>query len=589
MAKFWCKVCDEPLRVAEGAFVTTCTVCGARQALPHPIDDEYLLHYGELKRLRQNQDFEHARLLVDGLLTRAEEDPALYWQRVLIDYEAVYRRDENEREYELECLREEHMPVMEHADYQSALRFSSPAQRGIYEEEAKLLEHARRIKCGETYTPDSEVSPLNSGFLCLEDGEWDAANERFDCALEENPEDALAYFGKMMAELHVHRESELAYVGAKLPETENHRHVLQYGDDSLRERLSRYWENGLLAQAVAECEHAQTVDDWKRIKKLLQQIQNNAQARENMMLCDKKIREIMVNEAQVVMGCREAANLGLTTETLGVRMVNANYYYDFDAADSAQGPQRSRDFAAGVAITSLVVLGLLAIVLVFFFLLRKDDSGKTSGIIQQTGDLPISTETDFSRTVEGTTTTAIVKNAPYIPELCVVGERVFAITADGNVQCYTGSAALQTTQTDVSGASFAGNVAPYASDWSTWEEVAVLESDPTGEMLFAVMKNGTIAYDIFSSSQMKYEEQYRTVSGWIGVTSLFWDDADPEQVCLFALKKDGTLYASNAETNALVQDALAPFADKFKVVNAYAENHRLHLIFNSGSYLYIDY
>jgi tetratricopeptide (TPR) repeat protein len=272
MARFWCKVCDEPLRTVEGAFVATCAACGARQALPQSLDEEYLQHFGELCRMRQNGDIEGAHALVNAMLDRFSHEAALYWQRVLVTYEAKYRQESGQCEYVLECGRAAPTPVLEHVDYQKALSFSSAAQRAIYEEDARLLERSRRILCGESYVPDVSVSPLNSGFLCLEDGEWDAAMAQFDSALEEQPQNALAYFGKMMAELHVRREAELPHVGYRLPETENHRYVLEYGDDALRERLHHHWETGLLAHAVELCGKATSVDDWKRVKKLLQQI-----------------------------------------------------------------------------------------------------------------------------------------------------------------------------------------------------------------------------------------------------------------------------------------------------------------------------
>ncbi|MGN0592809.1 MAG: hypothetical protein ACI4JQ_06160 [Ruminococcus sp.] len=588
MAKFWCKVCNEPLRTMEGALVATCSVCGARQALPHAMNHKYLMHFGELSRMRQSGDFEGAQVLADALLKQSGKDAALYWQRTLIHYQAVYHQEQGKRTYVLTCAYQEHVPVSENEDFKKTLHFASAAQRGIYEEDGKLLEQARRILCGESYVPDESVLPLNSGFLCLEDGEWDAAMQRFDCVLAETPENALAYFGKMMAELHVRREGELSHMGYQLPETENYQYVLKYGDDILRQRLNHYWETGLLAHAVKECESAVTVDDWKQIKKLLQQIPENEQARENIILCDKKIREIMVRDAQVVIGCREAANLGLTTETLGARMVNANYYYDFDVPDAAQSAKRKRtEDLFRIAIIA-ALLGLVGVVL--YILLAGDTQNMEEAAPDLSAIGTAETNTMQAESTEETQSASQSEESAYVPQLCMVGERVFTLQEDGTVQCLSGDELLQTDTTAVSGVSFSGNVNPYASDWWEWKDVAALYSDPTGAMLFGVMKNGTVAYDIFSASDMKYEETYRTISSWINVRSLVWDDSDPENICLFALTKDGRLYASDAEAEEMTLSILSPFFQQEQMVNAIsARNGRLHILFENGSYFVIEY
>ena len=589
MAKHWCKVCDEPLRPAEGAFVATCTACGARQALPRPIDDEYLVQIGTLRRLRQSGDFDSAAVFAEELSERTLKDAALYWQRVLIHYQAIYVQETGTHEYSLECHREEHIPIFENEEYKKTLELASPAQRGIYEEDARLLERARRAVCGEAYVPDETVSPLNSGFLCLEDGEWEAAHERFDCALKENSKDALAYFGKLMAELHVRRESELAFLGEKLPETENYQYVLEHGDSALRERVTGYWERSVLAHAEAECEKAETVDDWKRIKKMLQPIAGNARAREYIVLCERKIREIMVRDGMVVIGCREAVNLGLTTETLGVRMVNAHYYYDFDmpAASKSKNIQKG----GGRLVLIVVILAMLGLIGIVFYILFGSDAGEFQ-------------PEEYNRTTEQAVTTAATnpetdgitaaepdrEKESYTPELCIVGEHIFVLQADGSVASLSNTAAQQTETTPVSGASFAGNVNPYASDWNDWTEIKALYSEPSGEMLFGVTEGGLVVYDIFASSEMKYEEQYRAVSSWLSVKKLVWDETETGNACLFGLSKDGTVYASDAETEEMVRTVLNPQSERGKMIeNITAKNGVLHILFADGDYFAVDY
>lgn len=577
MVKYWCKVCGEPLRPTEGALVAACASCGARQALPSPIDDEYLAHFGELGRLVREGDFGSAQMLADAMIVKSEKDSALYWQRVMCTYKAAYSSKLDKSEYVITCGEETDAPVSENEDFCNALRFAGPAQRGIYEEDGRLLERARRIILGEPYVPDETVLPLNRGFLCLEDGEWTAANEQFDIVIKDEPENALAYFGKMMAELRVRRESELSNLGTMIPETENHKYVLQYGDESLRERLNRYWESGLLLKAAEECELAVTVDDWKRIKKLFNQIPNNPMAQEQSVFCDKKIREIMSREGQVVVGCREAANLGITTETLGARMVNADYYYDFDMSDQSSGVRRKKDLVSAFAIGALIALLILVAILFVFPIAggeksRKIDNSGLEGSLGDTGT------TESSGRIYGD------------PEFQSAGEFMFVLDVNGTVRCISEKPDDSAKVTLQSGASFSGNVTPYASDWSSWDGVSKLYSTPDGMMLFGVLDNGTIVYDIFAAEQMSYEAAYSTVSEWENVSELAVDPISQERSCIFALTESGVVLSSDAAAKEAVDSEAAPYyeqgimAEKIAAAGGY-----VYIIFDNDDYISVQY
>ena len=92
----------------------------------------------------------------------------------------------------------------------SKLGFMQDLVRGI----TKLvsLDTASAVK--ETVVVQSSVSGNTSalvkrGFLALEDGDWNKADEFFEQALNQDAEDAQAYFGKLMAELQVKTQSAL--------------------------------------------------------------------------------------------------------------------------------------------------------------------------------------------------------------------------------------------------------------------------------------------------------------------------------------------------------------------------------------------
>lgn len=592
MAKFWCKVCGQLLDPIDGAVVATCDSCGARQVLPIPLGNEYLEYYAELVILQQSEQFEKAEELFEHLILEGGADAALYWLGVLIDYKAVYIR-ENEG-YTIRCGMAGETSVVEHESFQKVLHYASPAQRGIFEMDGRILEESRLEVLGKYSTEDADAElPLNRGFLCLEDGAWDAAEAQFDRVLSEEPDNALAYFGKMMVELQVHREGELSQTGTRLSETENYKNVLKYGDELLCERLKKYREAGILYQATKHGKCAETIDDWKHVKKLLMEIRGNERAGEYLALCDRKIRAIMVREAQLVMGCREAVNLGLTTATLGTRMVSANYYYDFDMSEKSKNKvQRKLTIPSSrvVAIFALIIMIILALIFTLSFFMGNDDESdqlqdQSQGYLDNS--MTNNNIKDETRTLQSTSESSSSLSEA---EMCVVGTMAFTLDSNGKVVCLNESYEDVTHEETQNGASFVINVAPYESDFSTWSDVTKLYNDPDGAMLFGVMENGTVSYDIFSSSKMNYEAKYKAVSSWMNVEELIWEDGNVKDPCLFALTKKGEIYASDDEIEKSVKNMIEPIMKQgFQIETLQVQNGTLHILTDDGSYVSVKY
>ena len=73
----------------------------------------------------------------------------------------------------------------------------------------------------------------------LEDKDWDSANKYCEEILDIDPKNAQAYFGKLMAELHVPKKTELAR-HRQLDKSVNYQRALQYGDARLQDELKAY-------------------------------------------------------------------------------------------------------------------------------------------------------------------------------------------------------------------------------------------------------------------------------------------------------------------------------------------------------------
>ena len=76
--------------------------------------------------------------------------------------------------------------------------------------------------------------------LLLEDGDWEKANGAYDRVLSAEPENAMAYIGKLCVELHIKHENELLDYNSPITEFGNYKRALQFADNNYRKSLINY-------------------------------------------------------------------------------------------------------------------------------------------------------------------------------------------------------------------------------------------------------------------------------------------------------------------------------------------------------------
>lgn len=87
----------------------------------------------------------------------------------------------------------------------------------------------------------ADLAPLlKRVFMFLEDGEWSSANEYCEKVLDNDPENAQAYLGKLMAELKVHRREELKEQENPFDGNNNYAKAVRFGDQALVSELQGY-------------------------------------------------------------------------------------------------------------------------------------------------------------------------------------------------------------------------------------------------------------------------------------------------------------------------------------------------------------
>ena len=79
---------------------------------------------------------------------------------------------------------------------------------------------------------------LRRVFMFLEDGDWQRADEYCEKVLDLDPENAEAYLGKLMAELHVKTREALKDQPEPFDNQSNFQKVLRFGDEEMKQQLT---------------------------------------------------------------------------------------------------------------------------------------------------------------------------------------------------------------------------------------------------------------------------------------------------------------------------------------------------------------
>lgn len=168
----------------------------------------------------------------------------------------------------------------------SKIGFINDIIRGI---EKVLSADAPKAAQKETVVVNSNTAAtaplLQRMFMFLEDGDWKSAEEYGEKVLDIEPQNALAYLGKLMAKLHVHKQRELAYCKNLFDKENLFKKIIQFADDELKAAMNGYIKsikdrtyndaiqykklaaNAADEQAIENYERAadifKTIPDWK--------------------------------------------------------------------------------------------------------------------------------------------------------------------------------------------------------------------------------------------------------------------------------------------------------------------------------------
>lgn len=124
------------------------------------------------------------------------------------------------------------------------------------------------------------IAPLlKRVFMFLEDGDWESADEYCEKVLDVDPENALAYLGKLLSELRVEKQELLKYEAEPFDESNNYQKVMRFADEKLKTELISYIEHinirnkdSIYTRAKNAMSAANTESDYKKAAQLFESV-----------------------------------------------------------------------------------------------------------------------------------------------------------------------------------------------------------------------------------------------------------------------------------------------------------------------------
>ena len=144
---------------------------------------------------------------------------------------------------------------------------------------------------------------LKRAYMFLEDGDWSSANEYCEKVLDIDPENASAYLGKLMAELHVKKQDRLEDQAEPFDHSNNYKKAVRFADEKLKTSLADYIEHintrnenarldGIYTCAKNTMSAANTESAYEEAAHLFESISGWKDADEQIIVCQRKIEEI---------------------------------------------------------------------------------------------------------------------------------------------------------------------------------------------------------------------------------------------------------------------------------------------------------
>lgn len=152
----------------------------------------------------------------------------------------------------------------------------------------------------KSISTNTEIEPLlKRGFMFLEDGNWNSANEYFERVLDIDPENGYAYLGKLMVDLKANKLDYLADLEHSFKNNINYAKTIRFADESLCEKINDYLntinnrnKERLYQSSLKMMKDSSNVDDLKKMAINFESLGEYEESKKLVLECNKKIEEI---------------------------------------------------------------------------------------------------------------------------------------------------------------------------------------------------------------------------------------------------------------------------------------------------------
>ena len=169
-----------------------------------------------------------------------------------------------------------------------------------------------------------DVAPLlEKGFLCLEEKNWNKADGFFETVLNNDPKNAKAYLGKLLADLEISKMEKLSSFYTTFSDNKNYVKIMRLADDELKEkvkncnkiiarRLDDARKKDLYENALEIMESATTEQMFENAGYMFIEVMDYADAKEKSQECFEKgeiaRKDALLFEAEAKMTGTNTAN-----------------------------------------------------------------------------------------------------------------------------------------------------------------------------------------------------------------------------------------------------------------------------------------
>ncbi len=381
MAALKCKYCGGNISPLADNRLGTCTVCGGVMTLPADLGKRCVAAHNCGNYLRRAGKFDKALDVYKKILSENEQDAEGYWCCALCQFGVQYAEEDGQ--YAPVVLRPNAGDFLKSEAYLAAISLSDGTMQQKYKKEAEKI--AACCRQPEKKRTSSSAASLKKGFLLLKQGNFTQGLQVFQLLLDDEPNNAMAHFGCLLAENGCPEPKDLANCNDTVMQNEHYLSALQNAQGDLKKFLEataeKIRQNGQnrqvkesYAAACAAMDRASSREEYLNAARMLERLGAYSDAEERAAYCIRKAEELrkqrIYDEAANAMRIGNAAYAAkLYSQIPGWRDANVQAVQCKKKANAQSAAAAEHDTpAAGVLKRIVAVFMALCLISVFGWL-----------------------------------------------------------------------------------------------------------------------------------------------------------------------------------------------------------------------------